>query len=310
MIIAQIKDVFKSAQVSLLYKLAPQIPGHVVDIYMDFHSGADDDRRGLHRLHEDCRSGKIDTVYTKSVSRMARNTVDLLNILRELRAINVRIIFELESLDTANYETEFLITIIEAYAQEESYHRSENTRWGLEKRIKDGTSGLYRRKCFGYTKSEDGALVICPKEAVVVRLIYDLYMEGNSILSITRILEEKGIPTPTGKEKWSNQAIVKILTNEKYVGNVLLGKSYTEEFPRKKRHENKGDRKAYLAEDTHPAIIAMEQFLAVQEERKRRSNMVLDEFGEYHRAAQRYSMCKKQTGDLSMQQGDSGENDE
>ena len=174
MIIAQIKDVFKSAQVSLLYKLAPQIPGHVVDIYMDFHSGADDDRRGLHRLHEDCRSGKIDTVYTKSVSRMARNTVDLLNILRELRAINVRIIFELESLDTANYETEFLITIIEAYAQEESYHRSENTRWGLEKRIKDGTSGLYRRKCFGYTKSEDGALVICPKEAVVVRLIYDL----------------------------------------------------------------------------------------------------------------------------------------
>ena len=163
-----------AAQVSLLYKLAPQIPGHVVDIYMDFHSGADDDRRGLHRLLEDCRSGKIDTVYTKSVSRMARNTVDLLNILRELRAINVRIIFELESLDTANYETEFLITIIEAYAQEESYHRSENTRWGLEKRIKDGTSGLYRRKCFGYTKSEDGALVICPKEAVVVRLIYDL----------------------------------------------------------------------------------------------------------------------------------------
>lgn len=117
-----------AAQVSLLYKLAPQIPGHVVDIYMDFHSGADDDRRGLHRLLEDCRSGKIDTVYTKSVSRMARNTVDLLNILRELRAINVRIIFELESLDTANYETEFLITIIEAYAQEESYHRSENTR--------------------------------------------------------------------------------------------------------------------------------------------------------------------------------------
>ena len=101
-----------------------------------------------------------------------------------------------------------------------------------------------------------------------------------------------------------------ILTNEKNVENVLLGKSYTEEFPRKKRHENKGDRKAYLAEDTHPAIIAMEQFLAVQEERKRRSNMVLDEFGEYHRAAQRYSMCKKQTGDLSMQQGDSGENDE
>lgn len=127
----------------------------------------------------------------------------------------MRIIFKLENLDIANYETEFLITLIEAYAQEESYTRSENTRWGLEKRIKDGTSGLYRRKCFGYIKSEDGELVICPKEAVVVRLIFNLYMEGNSILAITRILKDKGIPTPTGKMKWSNQAIVKILTNEK-----------------------------------------------------------------------------------------------
>ena len=119
-----------AAQVSLLYKLAPQIPGHVVDIYMDFHSGANDDRQELNRLLEDCRVGKVNTIYTKSVSRMARNTVDLLNIIRELRSINVRIIFELENLDTANYETEFLITIIEAYAQEESYKRSENTRWG------------------------------------------------------------------------------------------------------------------------------------------------------------------------------------
>lgn len=299
-----------AAQVSLLYKLAPQIPGYVVDIYMDFHSGADDDRRELNRLLADCRAGKIDTVFTKSVSRMARNTVDLLNIIRELRNINVRIVFQLEDLDTSIYETEFLITLIEAYAQEESYHRSENTRWGLEKRIKDGTSGLYRRKCFGYTKSEDGELVICPKEAVVVRLIFDLYMEGNSILAITRILEEKGIPTPTGKKKWSNQAIVKILTNEKYAGNVLLGKSYTEEFPRKKRHENRGVKDTYLAEGTHPAIIAMEQFIAVQAEKKRRSNVILDEFGEYHRAARRYSMRKRQTDDLSTQPDDFDENNE
>ena len=222
----------------------------------------------------------------------------------------MRIIFELENLDTANYETEFLITLIEAYAQEESYTHSENTRWGLEKRIKDGTSGLYRRKCFGYTKSEDGELVICPKEAVVVRLIFNLYMEGNSILAITRILKDKGIPTPTGKMKWSNQAIVKTLTNEKYAGNVLLGKSYTEEFPRKKRHENRGVKGTYLAEGTHPAIIAMEQFLAVQAEKKRRSNMILDEFGEYHRAAQRYSMRKSQREDLSTQRNEDSKNDE
>ena len=299
-----------AAQVSLLYKLAPTIPGYVVDIYMDFHSGANDDRRELNRLLSDCRAGKIDTVYTKSVSRMARNTVDLLSIIRELRSINVRIIFELENLDTANYETEFLITIIESYAQEESYQRSENTRWGLSKRIKDRTSGLYKRKCFGYTKSQDGELVICPKEAVVVRLIFDLYLNGNSILAITRILEEKCIPTPTSKKKWSNQAIVKILTNEKYVGNVLLGKSYTEEYPRKKRHENRGDKDSYLAEGTHPAIIAMEQFLAVQEEKKRRSNIVIDEFGEYHRAVHRYSMQKSKGDDLSTQREDHCEENE
>ena len=188
-----------AAQVSLLYKLAPQIPGHVVDIYMDFHSGADDDRRGLHRLLEDCRSGKIDTVYTKSVSRMARNTVDLLNILRELRAINVRIIFELESLDTANYETEFLITIIEAYAQEESYHRSENTRWGLEKRIKDGTSGLYRRKCFGYTKSEDGALVICPKKRRLSDLFLIFTWKATAFFPSPEFLKKRVSPHRPGK---------------------------------------------------------------------------------------------------------------
>lgn len=123
-------------------------------------------------------------------------------------------------------------------------------------------------------------------------------------------LKKRVFPYQPEKKKWSNQAIVKILTNEKYVGNVFLGKSYTEEFPIKKRHENRGDRETYLAEGTHPAIIAMEQFLAVMEERKRRSNMVLDEFGEYHRATQRYSMCKKQTGDLSTQQDDLDENDE
>ena len=103
---------------------------------------------------------------------------------------------------------------------------------------------------------------------------------------------------------------MKILTNEKYVGNVLLGKSYTEEFPRKRRHENRGDRGTYLAEGTHPAIIAMEQFLAVQAEKKRRSNVVLDEFGEYQRAARRYSMRKSQIEDLSTQSCDSDNEDE
>lgn len=120
-------------------------------------------------------------------------------------------------------------------------------------------------------------------------------------------MNSKEIPTPTGKKKWSNQAIVKILTNEKYVGNVILGKSYSEQFPSKKRHENKDTEQMYLAEHTHPAIIAMEIFLAVQEERKRRSNIVVDEFGKYHRAAQRYCMHKSKISNSSTQPEDGDE---
>lgn len=296
-----------ATQVSQLYKPAPTIPGYVVDIYMDFHSGADDDRRELNRLLSDCRSGVIDTIFTKSVSRMARNTLDLLSIIRELRAIGVRIIFQLEDLDSSKFEEEFLITLIEAYAQAESYNRSESIRWGLDKGKKDGTSGLYKRKCYGYKKAEDGELIICPEEAKIVQLIFNLYMEGNSILSIIRIPEAKEIQTPTGKKKWSNQAIVKILTNEKYAGNVLLGKSYSEQFPSQKRHENKSTENMYLAEHTHPAIIAMEMFQAVQTERKRRSNVIIDEFGKYHRAAQRYCMPKSKINDLYSQQDDDDE---
>lgn len=128
-----------------------------------------------------------------------------------------------------------MITLIEAYAQEESFNRSENILWGLEKGMKDGTSQLYNRRCFGYRKNKNGDLEIYPEEAEIVKLIFNLYLQGNSILSIIKELESKEIVTPSGKKKWCNQAIVKILTNEKYIGNVLLKKTYTDGFPNRKR---------------------------------------------------------------------------
>lgn len=289
-----------ASQVSQLSKMVGKVPNwFLIDIYIDFHSGGNDDRRELNRMLSDCKSGAIDTVLTKSVSRMARNTLDLLNIIRELRSIGVRIVFEQEDLDSSKYEDELLITLIEAFAQEESYNRSENIRWGLEKRKQDGTSGLYKRRCFGYTKTQDGELVICPDEAEIVKLIFQLYLEGSSILSIVKTLESKEILTPTGKKKWSNQAIVKILANEKYTGNVILGKTMSEEFPSKKRRENKGTGNMYLIECIHPAIISKDIFLAVQEERKRRSNIIIDESGHTKRSPKRYSMPKPQINDLS-----------
>ena len=263
----------------------------LIDIYLDFHSGLDDNRPEWQRLINDCKEGVIDTILTKSVSRFGRNTAETISLLRELKAIGVRIIFQNEEIDTSKYESEFLITLIEAYAQEESYNRSENILWGLEKGMKDGTSQLYNRKCFGYQKNENGDLEICPEEAKIVRLIFELYLQGSSILSIIKELESKEILTPSGKKKWCNQTVVKILTNEKYMGNVLLKKTYTDGFPNRKRKKNSGEKHQYLTEQIHPEIISKEIFNAVQEERQKRSNIVIDENGVKKRASKRY--CSK-----------------
>lgn len=269
-----------SAQASHLTKtVLNSARWRLIDIYLDFHSGLDDNRPELQRLINDCKDGIIDTILTKSVSRFGRNTAETISLLRELKAIGVRIIFENEEIDTSKYESEFLITLIEAYAQEESYNRSENILWGLEKGMKDGTSQLYNRKCFGYQKNENGDLEICPEEAEIVRLIFDLYLQGSSILSIIKELEGKEILTPSGKKKWCNQSVVKILTNEKYMGNVLLKKTYTYSFLNRKRKKNSVEKHQYLAEQVHPEIISKEMFDAVQEERQRRSNVEIDENG-------------------------------
>ncbi len=279
-----------SAQASHLTKTVLNSPRwRLIDIYLDFHSGLDDNRPELQRLINDCKDGVIDTVLTKSVSRFGRNTAETINLLRELRIIGVRVIFENEEIDTSKYESEFLITLIEAFAQEESYNRSENICWGIEKGMKDGTSKLYNRRCFGYRKNENGDLEIFPEEAKIVRLIFDLYLQGNSILSIIKELEKRGILTPSGKKKWCNQAVVKILTNEKYIGNVLLKKTYTDGFPNRKRKKNFGEKHQYLAEQVHPEIISKEMFDAVQKERQKRSNIEIDENGVKKRASKRYS---------------------
>ena len=217
-----------SAQASHLTRTVLHSRGWIlIDIYLDFHTGLNDNRPELQRLLKDCRSGNVDTILTKSVSRFGRNTAETIRLIRELNAIGARIIFENEEIDTSKCESEFLVTLIEAYAQEESYNRSENIRWGIEKRMQNGTSLLYNRRCFGYRKNENGTLEICPEEAEVVRLIFDFYLRGGSILSIIKELEKRQIQTPSGKKKWCTQTVVKILTNEKYIGNVLLKKTYS-----------------------------------------------------------------------------------
>lgn len=222
---------------------------------------------------EDCMAGKIDLVLTKSVSRFARNTVDSLQNIRKLKEKNIGVYFEKEGVNTLEGTGELLITILSSQAQEESRNLSENTRWGLVRRFENGIVSVNHKKFLGYTKDENGELIIVPEEAELVRRIFRLYLEGASILQITRALEADRIKTVTGKDKWHCSVIEKMLQNEKYMGDALLQKTYTVDFLTKKRVKNQGIVPQYYIEDNHEPIIPKELFYRVQEEKARRASM-------------------------------------
>lgn len=220
---------------------------------------------------EDCYAGKIDLILTKSISRFARNTVDFLRVIRELKERQVRIIFEKENIDTMDSTGELLITILSSQAQEESRNLSENTRWGIVRKFEQGIIQVNHKKFLGYTKNEEKKLIIVPEEAVIVRKIFDLYLQGLGAYKIAKILESEGVRTTTGKEKWHPQTIHKMLHCEKYMGDAILQKTYTIDFLTKKKVMNNGYVKKYYVRNSHEAIISKEQFYQVQEEMKRRS---------------------------------------
>ena len=180
-------------------------------------------------------AGKIDLILTKSVSRFARNTVDSLQTIRKLKEKNIGIIFEKEGVNTLEATGELLITILSSQAQEESRNLSENTRWGIARRYENGVVLVNHKKFLGYTKDEDGELIIVPEQAKLVRRIYRLYLEGLSTQQIANTFMAEGIKTVTGKDKWHDTVIAKILQNEKYMGDVLQQKTYTVDFLTKKR---------------------------------------------------------------------------
>ncbi|MPL87835.1 hypothetical protein SDC9_33845 [bioreactor metagenome] len=230
-------------------------------------------RDDFNTMIEDCMAGKIDMVITKSVSRFARNTVDSLQNIRKLKEMNVAVFFEKEGVNTLEGTGELLITILSSQAQEESRNLSENTRWGLVRRFENGIVSVNHNKFLGYTKDKNSELVIVPKEAELVRRIFRLYLEGSSIIQITKILESEGITTVTGLTKWCPGVIEKMLSNEKYMGDVLQQKTYTIDFLTKKRVKNKGIVPQYYIEDDHEAIIPKELYYQVQEEKARRASL-------------------------------------
>ena len=230
-------------------------------------------RDDFNAMIKDALDGKIDMILTKSVSRFARNTVDALMTIRKLKEKNVAVVFEKEGVNTLDGTGEILITILSSLAQEESRNISENTRWGVVRRFENGKMIVNHNKFMGYTKNENGDLVIVPEEAEIVRLIFRLYLEGYSAKKISQYLEENGIKTATGQDKWYDSVIFKMLRNEKYMGDALLQKTYTVDFMTKKKVINKGIVPQYYVEDDHEPIIPKELFYWVQEELARRAAM-------------------------------------
>lgn len=231
-------------------------------------------REGFRQMVADALAGRIDLIITKSVSRFARNTVDSLTTIRELKEHNVECYFEKESIWTFDGKGELLLTIMSSLSQEEARSISENVTWGQRKRMADGKVSLAYSRFLGYDKGADGKMVINPEQAEIVRIIYRLFLEGMTPHTIARHLTEKEIKTPAGKDKWSAETVRRILTNEKYKGDALLQKYFTTDFLTKKTKKNEGQIPQYYVEGDHEAIIEPAVFDAVQQEIERRKSSV------------------------------------
>ena len=258
-----------SAQVSYYSELIQNHSGwQYAGVYADEAlTGTKDTRDNFQRLLTDCRAGKIDMVITKSISRFARNTVTLLETVRELKSLGVDVYFEEQNLHSISPDGEMMLTILASYAQEESLSASENQKWRIRKNFEAGIP--WRGYMYGYRLS-DGQYQIVPEEAEVICRIFAEHRDGSGYTAIANRLNEDHIPSPKGLT-WSPPVVRKILSNYAYTGNLLLQTTYRENHLTKKLRVNKGELPMYHAEDTHDAIIDLTEFSSVQAEKERRA---------------------------------------
>lgn len=218
-----------------------------------------------------CRQRKIDIILTKSLSRFARNTVDSLKYIRELRELGIAVISEKENINTLTAESEMLITIMSCFAQAESESISKNVSWGVRQSFKNGNVPMQYARLLGYRKGKNDAPEIVPDEAEIVREIYRCYLDGMSMNLIADRLNEKGLTTKGNGSPYRKAVIQRILTNEKYTGDALLQKTYVTDCITKKTRKNNGELPMYLVKNHHEPIISRTDFNRVQEEMARRS---------------------------------------
>jgi DNA invertase Pin-like site-specific DNA recombinase len=261
------------AQVSEYRKKITENPDwSMVEIYADAGiSGTNvKHRTQFNRMISDCYEGKIDLIVTKSISRFARNTVDCLEHVRKMKLIGVEIYFEKENIYSFDSKMELVLTMLSSIAQEESRNISENSKWGIKKRFKDGVAIVNCERFLGYNKDEDGHLIINEEEAKIVSRIYREYLDGKGYTTIARGLTRDRIPTAAGKDKWWDSTVSGILLNEKYMGTLLLQKTVTVDYLTHKRVDNKNMEPQYIVQNNHEPIITPEMWDMVQKERERR----------------------------------------
>ena len=219
-----------------------------------------DKRSGLLRMLQDCRKGKIDRIIVKSISRLARNTVDTLEIVRELNDLGITIWFEKENIDTGSMNGELMLSILSGLAQSESASISANEKWSVQKRFEQGKF-VIGFPPYGY-RNENGRMVIIPEQAEIVRWIFGAYMNGKGSGAIAEELNARNVPSRNGG-KWVASGVYGIIRNEKYTGDVIYQKTYTDsQF---NRHHNNDKVPQYYVRDHHEPIISRELFEAAQE---------------------------------------------
>ena len=223
-------------------------------------------REEFNRMIDEGMAGSIDMVITKSISRFARNTLDCLKYIRQLKEKSIPVFFEKENINSMDSKGEVMLTIMASLAQQESQSLSQNVKLGLQYRYQQGEIQVNCNRFLGFTKDENKRLIVVPEEAEIIKRIYREYLEGASMLKIKRGLEADGILNGAGNEKWHTSNINQILRNEKYIGDALLQKTYTTDFLTKTRVKNHGVVPQYYVENSHEAIIPREIFMQVQEE--------------------------------------------
>ena len=237
-----------------------------IDIYYDEGiSGLNTRRReGFNRMVKDALDGKIDIILTKSISRFARNTIDTLTVTRMLKEKGIAIIFENENINSLDTKGEFVLTLMSSLAEEESKSISSNVKWGIRKKYAEGKFSMPYKVFIGYKKGPDGNMVIDKKEAPIIKLIFKMYLEGYSLKFISEKLHNMGVLSAQGNDYIGKSTLLAILTNEKYMGDAILQKSYVSDIFTKRKKKNKGELPIYHIENDHEPIIPKATFEEVK----------------------------------------------